>query len=217
VGRERARLGQSRSPVTVTVCIQRAIAPLANLWRKGPLDGSAPKVRNRFLKPDDYRGSLQVFRPFGDYVAFMLFLVYFVDEQEALATPHRSRERNQPAAGIHAECLGSFVERFAFHCPSVDQHRKIYPQAVTPSAFWKPVAVFGHYSVVSARRNRLFAFLQEVPNPAHVLPRSQSFVIHSIVTQAPSKGTVASYGMGAWEISATLNLANSCRQDPIAG
>jgi len=217
VGRERARLGQSRSPLTVTVCIQRAIGPLANLWRKPLLDGSAPKVWNRFLKPDYYCGSLQVFRPFGDYAALVLFLVYFVDEQEALATPHRSRERNKSTAGIHAERLGSFVERFAFHCPSIDQHRKIYPQAVTPAAFWNPVDAFGQNPVVSARQNRLLGFLQEVPNPAHVFPRSRSFVFHSIVTQAPSKGAVASYGTDAWDMSATLNLANSCRQDSIAG
>ena len=217
MGRERVRLDQSRSRGTVTVCIQPAIAPLAKLRRKGPSDGSAPEVWNRFLKSDYYCASLQVLRPFGDYAAFVLFLVYFVDEQEALATPHRSCERNQSSAGIHAERLGPFMERFAFHCPSIDQHRKIYPQAVTPAAFWNPVATFGQNPVVSARRNRLLGFLQEVPNPAHVFPRSRSFVFHSIVTQAPSKGAVASYGMDAWDMNATLNLANSCRQDPIAG
>lgn len=98
---------------------------LANRLAVISLNCSAPKVWNRFLKTDYYCGSLQVFRSFGHYAAFVLFLIYFVDEQEALTTPHRSRERDQATAGIHAQRLGSFVERFTFHCPSIDQYRKI--------------------------------------------------------------------------------------------
>jgi hypothetical protein len=126
-------------------------------------------------------------------VAFVLFLVHFVNEQETLATPYRCGERDQSAAGIHAQSFGSFVERFAFDCPSIYQHRKIYPKAVAPAAFWNLIAVFVHSFAVSAGQSGLFGFLQEVPNPAHNLPRFRSFVFYSIVTQTPAKEAAAAH------------------------
>jgi hypothetical protein len=147
--------------------------------------GSAPKVRGRLLKCDHDCGSLEILGTLGYYVALVLFLVYFVDEQETLAASNRSRERYQPATVIYAQRFGAFVERFAFDRSSINQQRKTDPEATALAAFTAAIAVLVHSVVASACQSLQFGVLQKFPNPAHNRPRLLGFVFHSIVTQRP--------------------------------
>jgi len=136
------------------------------------LEGSAPKVWNRFLKSDYHCGSVQVFRPFGHHVAFVFFLVYFIDEQQTLATSHRGRERDQPTARVYSQRFSTFVERFAFDCTSVNQYRKINPEAAASATFWNLTVTFVRRFAVGASQRLSVRFLQEVADHVHALPRS---------------------------------------------
>jgi hypothetical protein len=137
------------------------------------------------LKRDHDCGSFEIFRALGHYVALVLFLVYFVDEQETLAASNRSRERYQRATGIYAQRFGAFVEGLAFDRSSINQQRKTDPKAAAQAAFGAVIAVFVHSVVASACQSVRFGVLQKVPNPAHNWPRLLGFVFHSIVTQRP--------------------------------
>jgi hypothetical protein len=130
---------------------------------------SAPKIGNGLLKSNHDRGAFEIFRPFSDYMAFELSLVYFVDEQEPLATPHWRGQSDKSAAGIHTQRFGAFVKRFTFDCSSINEHRKIDPEAATLAAFRLMTAAFVRRVIGSAHQSVRLRFLQKVPNPAHKL------------------------------------------------
>jgi hypothetical protein len=79
-----------------------------------------PKIRSGFFESDYDGGTLEILRSFCHDVAFVLFLVYLINEQEALAAPHRGGESDEPTAGVHSERFGPFVKGFTLDCSAIN-------------------------------------------------------------------------------------------------
>jgi hypothetical protein len=80
---------------------------------------STPEIGCGLFESDHYGGTLEILRSFCNDVAFVFLLVYLINEQEALAAPHRGSESDESTAGVHSERFGPFVKRFTFDCPAI--------------------------------------------------------------------------------------------------
>jgi hypothetical protein len=124
-----------------------------------------------FSESDHHGGTLEVLRSFCYYVAFVLFLVYLINEQEALAAPHWGSESDESTAGVHSERFGSFVKRLTFSCSAINQYGQVHPLTLA-------VATLGgarDYRYVLALSGYIrgrFRFVQEMPKLTHIFPRT---------------------------------------------
>ena len=166
------------------------------------------------MESDYYGSALQIFGPFGDHVAFMLFLVHFVDQDQPLAAPDRRSEGDESAAGVHAQSFGPFMKGFTLDCSSINQHRQLYPQPLAVPTLGRLVVYATSLALIGriARAIRFRATNLGVRSQL-ALPPPCSIVTQALVNQADR----ALYQQHSCVVNLTLNFSYSCRPIEYAG